>query len=124
MSEKHAISFRCLITKIETCADRSFRVKLSTPELLPDEAAQLFRFANNECQALFSDQEAAQKDLTPFVNKGLPSKSKTPSQRLRNTIFVYSQATGVKREDFESFYDQQMEKIINWYKARLDELEG
>ena len=47
------------------------------------------------------------------------SSNKTSAQRLRATIFVLWQQLGAKG-DFDTFYRQEMEEIINRKKAQLD----
>jgi len=44
---------------------------------------------------------------------------KTAAQRLRATIFVWWQQQG-GQGDFEVFYRQQMEKLIDMVKTKLD----
>lgn len=46
-------------------------------------------------------------------------ETKTPSQRLRGVIYVYYSQKGIK-EDFDTFYRNQMEKIIDKIKSYLD----
>lgn len=46
-------------------------------------------------------------------------KAKSPSQRLRNTIFVLWKQKG-ERGDFESFYDSIMEQLIENIKDKLE----
>lgn len=44
---------------------------------------------------------------------------KTSSQRLRNTIYVFWQQQG-SQGDFEVFYREKMEKLIDFMKTKLD----
>ena len=48
-------------------------------------------------------------------------KMKTPSQRLRATLFVYYTQRIDKSKTFDQFYVEQMEKIIDRFKANLDD---
>lgn len=53
-------------------------------------------------------------------------KDKSPSQRLRNTLFIwYEQMTfnGKKLPEFEVWYPVVMEKIINQVKNKLEKNE-
>ena len=46
-------------------------------------------------------------------------KTKTPSKRLRATLYVLWQQTG-EQGDFEVFYREKMEKLIDFVKNKLD----
>lgn len=45
--------------------------------------------------------------------------SKTPAQRLRGAIYILWQQSG-EPGDFEVFYREKMEKLIEFIKAKLD----
>lgn len=49
----------------------------------------------------------------------LEIEGKTKSQRLRNTLYVYWNQTK-PTDTFKEFYAQQMEKVIDHYKSKLD----
>ena len=57
----------------------------------------------------------------PKIDKTKYMDGKTPSQRLRAVLFLLWQQT-VKENgvDKEKFYEEQMERIINWVKEKLD----
>jgi hypothetical protein len=46
--------------------------------------------------------------------------NKTPSQRLRNTLYVNFEQNPQGFTEFREFYKYQMEKIITHYKNKLD----
>lgn len=48
-----------------------------------------------------------------------PEGNKTPSQRLRAVLYILYQQEGAKG-DFEAFYNNRMEKLIEVIKAKLD----
>jgi hypothetical protein len=59
-----------------------------------------------------------------FQTEDLPKEQaeesqKTSAQRLRATLFVYWKQKG-QQGDFEVFYREQMEKIIDWLKSKLE----
>ncbi len=59
-------------------------------------------------------------DLPPLDEAKLDIK-KSPSQRLRNIIYVYFEKQGGKKEMFDLYYVKEIEKIINSYKAKLED---
>ena len=48
------------------------------------------------------------------------SDGKTPSQRLRNTIYVEWTQNALGYSDFKSYYKMRMERIIDKIKDTLD----
>lgn len=59
-----------------------------------------------------------------FQTGDLPSEpatddNKTPAKRLRDVLFVLWKQEG-SRGDFEVFYRERMEKLIDFIKAKLD----
>jgi hypothetical protein len=48
---------------------------------------------------------------------------KSPSQSLRDTLFVYHQKQGGKTEDFTSYWRKYVEQQKNKIKNKIDELE-
>jgi len=56
-------------------------------------------------------------DSTHKIDK--EANEKTPSERLRDIIFVYYKETG-STGDFDSFYRKHMEAHIDSYKSKLN----
>ncbi len=57
----------------------------------------------------------------PKIDKTKYVDAKTPSQRLRAVLFLLWQKTAKENGvDKDKFYEDQMEKIINWVKEKLD----
>lgn len=107
------------ITKITTMADKSLRLQVDTQELSADDKAKVFGLHDLYGWFMFSEASFKDEDLNlPDIPQPKTDDKKTPSQRLRSVIYVYWEQTG-KNGDFESFYNQYMEKIINHIKDKL-----
>ena len=105
-----------LITSIASKVDGSVKVTLETRELNAEKAAQLFALRSLEVWAVLAPNEISEVNLPK--EKADPSLgTKTPSQRLRNVLYVYWQQN--KNGDFESYYRTQIERIIEQLKERL-----
>jgi hypothetical protein len=48
-------------------------------------------------------------------------ETKSMSQRLRNVLFLLHKQDGGDNESFKTYYQQQMERLINHFKSRIDE---
>ncbi len=55
------------------------------------------------------------------IDKSKYEDAKTPSQRLRSVLFLIWEKTG-KREKFQNYYDSIIERLIESYKEKLNEL--
>jgi len=111
------ITLPVLITSIASKVDGSVKITLETRELPAQEAANLFALRSLEAWAVLAPNQITEVNLPK--EKADPSLgTKTPSQRLRNILYIYWQQH--KNGDFESYYRIQIEKIIEQLKERLD----
>ena len=111
-----------ILNKVETLQDGSIKIVYETPELDDNDAASLFSFRNKQGWLLFKEQPFAEKDIPEDVIQEFPDQ-KSPSQRLRNTLYVLHQKRGGKSEDFEEFRTKQMERFIESIKNKIREIE-
>jgi hypothetical protein len=109
------------IEKIATKVDGTITISISTQELDPTQAGQVFGLRGKFCKVLLSDSNITnlEEELVDKEVIASGKKNKTHSQRLRNTLFVYFEQKGFEM-DFEQFYNNEMEKIISHYKSKLE----
>lgn len=99
-------------------------VRLETPELTTEEFV-----AFRELQGINSIVTVEPLDEDPDVELLVQKnrETKTPSQRLRNTIFALHQTKLEHKElvdpDFNKYYEHIMEAFINKVKGKLDQYE-
>ncbi len=115
--------FQGIIEKIETRADRTIKITISTQEITPDYKTKIFEFHQEFCEILLSSSplkpqeiEEAGKNIDPSASTNI----KTPSQRLKSVLFLLFQQDNRGYKDFDSFYKTKMEEIINNFKAKLE----
>lgn len=108
------------IDAIASKVDGTVSIKIGTQELDKNAAGDLFGLRGKHCKVLISDSnittlEAELVDNTSIVGG---KKNKTPSQRLRAVLFrINEQAENI---DFETFYNNEMNKIIEHFKSKLE----
>ncbi|MBC8227805.1 MAG: hypothetical protein H8E74_11860 [Gammaproteobacteria bacterium] len=111
------------LDNIATRADGTLKVILGTQELSPEMSAKLFALHRKHAHVLISphgigkDQIDIVKDIAVVTPKPAV-RGKSPSQRMRNVFFVYWEQNGSKG-DFDDFYEEEMDKVINHYKSKL-----
>lgn len=115
------ITFPGHISKISTMADRTVRWQIDMArELSDEEMTEAMKFRGRDAAIAFKE--------TPFTDEeveSLPdvevSHQKTPSQRLRAVLYrVWEAASPPKFNDFEVWYKNEMERIIDHYKDKLE----
>lgn len=116
------ILFASQITKVETRADRGYKLTLLTPELPPDTGYQLLKLHQSLVYTAIKPErmEPEELEVLEAAKTDFQDKGKTPSQRLRAVLFlVYN--IYKPGESFNEFYARKMEEIINHYKSKLPE---
>ena len=93
------------VHSISTTSDHGLRIVLLTRELPAEEMAALFM-----AKALGTESIKIEEPATDDL--------KTPGQRLRGVLFrVWENTT--RETDFETYYREEMTRIINHYKDKL-----
>lgn len=99
-----------------TLADRGMSLRFKTPELDLAEQVTIMNQSHNLGWLMFKTNKIQDSEVP---KTDAPSGEKTPSQRLRGVIYRYYTQLN-KKTDFEVFYRNQMNKIIDKYKQVLD----
>lgn len=106
---------QAIITGVRSKVDGSLGLTMSTPELNVEEKAEVMRLQGHNLVCLFKPLDEKQAP-TYKIDKAL--ETKTPSNRLRNVLYVLWEQGGAKGE-FDEYYKRQMEKIIDSIKGNL-----
>lgn len=94
------------IGKVSTMSDKTVKVELYLRELPIEQMTLLMH-------AYMTGSEG-------FEIKDQADDGKTPSQRLKRTLYKNWEQNTDKSLEFESHYRQEMGKIINHYKSKLN----
>jgi hypothetical protein len=102
-------------------SDGGMKVIVHTQELASSDKGELMNLHKKIGWFVFSVTGIEEADIPegPVEFEG----QKTDSERLRNVLFRLHETQGGKPEDFESYRVKIMEKLINNYKSKLDDLE-
>lgn len=114
------IMFAAQVEGLRSRKDKTVALTLGTQELNPEKAGKLFNTNGHLVTCYLSVKEHIsdeQKEIIDAVEA--PQQGKTPSQRLRNTLYVLWQQEPGGYEDFNLFYIHKIEKIIDQIKAKL-----
>ena len=99
-------------------ADRGIRIIVDTQELSFEDEATIMKLRGSLGWFVFSDQSIDATDIPNINIDPEIGETKTPSQRLRNTIYRLWETTN-KSLDWDSFYKKRMDQHINIEKDKL-----
>jgi hypothetical protein len=114
-----AVKLPAIFTKAETLTDNSVKLIFATRELGGTDVAQLFSMKGKEVWLLLAPDDSLDAVDVPKAKPDAGTNAKTPGQRQRAILFVWWKQLGSKG-DFEEFYRQQIERVIDTIKSRLD----
>ncbi len=124
MKDKSMLMIPCSIENVSTRKDKTLKVVIETQEISPDKIAQLMSLWVNGYGIMCFKGEQFSHDEQDLINSIKLSAeelgAKTPSERLRNTLYVLFRENPKGFQTFDSFYLNHMEEIIKMIKRRLD----
>lgn len=112
----YPIKLEAYFTGFGSKADGSASLRFATQELKPEDFVVLSTALNKFGWLVFKDNPISIEELP---TEQAEDKNKTPSKRLRATLFILWKQEG-EHGDFENFYREKMEKLINMVKTKLD----
>lgn len=114
-----------VLNPISRRKDRSVKLNFETRELTPTEVLSLMSLEGSEGWLMYQPNEYSSEEAQNALETSELGRAevsiKSPSERLRSVIFVhYKQATeeGKYVGIFDTFYKEQLEKIIEGYKVK------
>lgn len=114
------LSLSVNITKIETMHDRGCKVIMFTPELPPHDMTLLFGFSWVQSFCCIGENpinEMPDNLWEALIQK--PKEWKSISQRLRNALYVLWEQDHCKINNFNDFYEDRMQKLINQVMEKI-----
>lgn len=110
-----------VIENISTRMDNTVKVTFGIQEMDSSNMGQLFELRNKFVKCLFSDSQITDPEAAAIDSASLVgSKKRSQSQRLRAVLFRVFEQTGYQI-DFDGWYQNELEKIIEHYKAKLNQ---
>ena len=112
-----------MISKVETMAHNSIRLKIDSQENLEAEHIERIIKLNNKPGWFTFSVEIIEMDSIidlPKLDSSKWADGKSPSQRLRAVLYRVHEQKGGSEKDFQAFYMSAMEKIIDHYKNMLE----
>lgn len=113
------ILIAAVVDKITTLKDNSVKITLDTQELTPARAGELFTLRNSLATVYISPAEITSREMAQVdaIEPEMPGKS--PSQRMRNVMFLLWKQDHEGYNEFDSYYKAKMEKFIEELKNNI-----
>ena len=115
--DKEILKLPAIISKVMTMVDKGIRIQVDSQELNPEDAGKVMLLKDKLGWFVFAEQ-IAEVDIKDLPRIELEEGEKSPSARLRATMFVYWEQKKIQ-DPFDIFYRKQMEKFINTIKEKL-----
>ncbi len=116
MNTMNTASAEATIGSISTTKDGGLRFSVVTQELTPAMKVAFMEYHGQFGYFAFRPN-AFQEDDIPKTD--VEDKQKTPGKRLRSVLFLLFKSLN-KGKNFQAWYMEEMEKIIDHYKSKLD----
>lgn len=109
-----------IIEKISTLKDGSVSLTIYTQELSPQKAAELFTLRGKLATVYLSPSDISSKELSlvDTIEPDLPG-GKTPSQRMRNVLWILFKQDAEGYKDFPQYYQAKMDTYIDGLKQNI-----
>lgn len=110
-----------IITQIRSKVDGSISVTIETQELSPTKAGELFSLRGKVAMMYLSPKEVVtQKEMSQIdaISAETP-KGKTPSNRMRNVLFLLWKQDNEGYKDFPMYYEVKMNRYIEDLKLNI-----
>ena len=102
--------------------DRTIKLEFETNELTPEQITGLANCLQSFGFLAFKKDDFKTEQLMVIdeLKADYDDKTKTPSKRLRNVLFVAYEQNKEGFDGFESYYQSKMNKFIEHVKSKLE----
>lgn len=109
-----------IVTSIRSKVDGSIGITVETNELSPTKAGELFSVRGKTAVMYLSPKDVVtqkEMDQVNAINGETPGK--TPSQRMRNVLYLLWKQDNEGYKDFPMYYASRMERFIEELKNNI-----
>lgn len=111
-----------VLVSYRSLADRSLRLQFETGEPTPEQITNI-ALSNQNAGILAFNIDAFKTEQLKIIEEtkaDYEDKTKTPSKRLRNVLFIAWKQHNDGYEVFEDYYRYKMDMFINHVKSELE----
>ena len=110
-----------ILEDFRSLKDKTLKLTFSTNEPVPEQILGIANLIQRFGYLAFKEDAFKTEEIQILedLEADYEDKSKTPAKRLRNVLYVAWKEDNKGYEDFNRFYDFQMEKMITHWKSKL-----
>lgn len=112
------IQFSAILDGVNLKKDGTLSLKIGTQELAPSETAEIFELGNKQIYVAMAETEIESLQVPEVLPE--MQGDKTPSQRLRNVLYLIWENKTDKKQTFPRFYEDYVFKLVENLKAKLE----
>jgi len=111
-----------ILTTFRSLKDKTMKIEFETNELSPEQITGLAQNIQAFGYLAFKQDTFRTEQLMIIdeLKADYEDKSKTPSKRLRDVLFVAWKQAEEGYQDFEAYYQSKMNKFIEHIKSKLE----
>ena len=114
------IQFQAILDGVSKKKDSTLSLRIGTQELPAEDTAKIFELGNREVWVCMADVPVKEDDLEiPEVLSEF-KRDKSPSQRLRDVLWVFWDKSKKDYVDWDTYYRNTIEKIVENIKDKLE----
>ena len=119
---KSLLRVPAIISSVRTLVDGGLSLGITTQELMPKDAVELFKLKGKLGFMVFKETKVLEEDVVdlPDEVKGFKGE-KSPSQRLRGRMFVYYKGKHGTTKGFNTWYVDALNEIGDKYLAKMND---
>lgn len=110
-----------MVERLATLKDGSVNVTISTQELSPAKAAELFELRGKLATVYISPADISRQEMTVIDSVEPDLQRKTPSQRMRAVMYIIWKQTPEGYKDFPAYYEAKMNIYIEGLKQNIQD---
>ena len=117
------IAIHSTIESVQTRKDKTLKITIGSQELDGKQMAELMSLNQTLAICYISEKSISNEEKQAIDNVTVEAPKdfgKSPSQRMRNVMYKVWETTPTGVDNFDNYYDQQMERVIEHYKEKIE----
>lgn len=115
------IIFPAILESIKSRKDKTLSVTLGANEMTPEQSAKLMSFNQKFLYVMLKPDmiNSEEQDIMESLESDDNDKTKSPSKRMRNTLYLLYKQNQEGFSTFTQYYEFKMEKFIESLKSKI-----
>lgn len=117
----NVVTLPAIIEEPRMLKDKTVKITVAFQEQTPQVMAELFRLCGSYGFVSIKPENFLPSELEDMDKLKADAIGKSPSQRMRSVLYLLWEKDNEGFKDFQSYYLWRMERVLDFYKKKLDE---